>query len=114
MKSVAAGPLRFVRSVRCPFAPIATSTYRRRAELHEDGLWAGTVLHTEVIAIELGCASPCLTSMVLMPMEGKRKPKPCTGVFDVEARDGTSLRRQGQRHHVSRLCGGPSAEAASC
>lgn len=52
-------------------------------------MWTGyglaRIYEQNVTVIELACASPCLTSMVLLSMEGKHKQEPSTGVFDAEA-----------------------------
>ena len=65
-------------------------------------MWTGYGLERiytqNVTAIELACASPCLTSMVLMSMEGKHKQEPGTGVFDAEAH--MARHRYGARGNV--------------
>ena len=52
-------------------------------------MWTGygleMIYERQVTAIELLCASPCLTSMVLLSMESKHRQEPRTAVFDEQA-----------------------------
>ena len=52
-------------------------------------MWTGYALkriyEQNVTAIELACASPCLTSMVLMSMDSKHKQQPSSSIFDEKA-----------------------------
>lgn len=43
------------------------------------------IYEKKVTVIELVCASPCLTSMILMSMESKHKQEPTCAVFDEKA-----------------------------
>lgn len=65
-------------------------------------MWTGygldRIYEQNVTAIELECASPCLTSMVLLSMEGKHKQEPSADVFDAEAH--MARHRYGARGNV--------------
>ena len=65
-------------------------------------MWSGyglkRIYEEKVTCIELACASPCLTSMILMSMESKCKLQPGTSAFDAEAH--MARHRYGARGNV--------------
>ena len=65
-------------------------------------MWTGYGLEMiykfEVTVIELACASPCLTSLVLMSMESKYRQQSSNAVFDEEAH--MARHRYGARGNV--------------
>ena len=65
-------------------------------------MWTGyglkRIYEEKVTCIELACASPCLTSMILMSMESKCKLQPGTSAFDAEAH--MARHRYGARGNV--------------
>ena len=56
---------------------------------YANDMWTGyglkMIYEQKVTVIELVCASPCLTSLVLMSMESKHRQEPSNAVFDEEA-----------------------------
>lgn len=56
---------------------------------YANDMWTGygleRIYKQNVTAIELLCASPCLTSMVLLSMEAKYKQEPNVAIFDEKA-----------------------------
>ena len=65
-------------------------------------MWTGygleRIYEQNATVIELACASPCLTSLVLMSMESKYKQEPSSAVFDEEAH--MARHRYGARGNV--------------
>ena len=56
---------------------------------YANDMWTGygldMIYERKATAIELLCASPCLTSVVLLSMESKHRQEPRTAVFDEQA-----------------------------
>lgn len=69
---------------------------------YANDMWTGygleRIYRQNVTAIELLCASPCLTSMVLMSMESKYKQEASVAIFDEEAH--MARHRYGARGNV--------------
>ena len=65
-------------------------------------MWTGyglnMIYELKATVIELACASPCLTSLVLMSMESKHRQEPSNAVFDEEAH--MARHRYGARGNV--------------
>ena len=56
------------------------------------------IYRLKITVIELACASPCLTSLVMMSMEAKHRQEPCCAVFDEKAH--MARHRYGARGNV--------------
>lgn len=97
-----AGQDRWCREAHCDrklcehcWVPICTDCFMHlsAAKLpplsYANDMWTGygleRIYKQNVTAIELLCASPCLTSMVLLSMEAKYKQEPNVAIFDEKA-----------------------------
>ena len=77
------------------WTPICTGCFDHLSEAklpplsYANDMWTGygldMIYERKVTAIELLCASPCLTSVVLLTMESKHRQEPRTAVFDKQA-----------------------------
>eukprot|EP00435_Cladocopium_sp_Y103_P028722 s3575_g7.t1 len=88
--------------------PICTDCFKHLSEAklpplaYANDMWTGyglqRIYEQNVTVIALACASPCLTSMVLLSMESKHRREPRTAVFDEQAH--MARHRYGARGNV--------------